>query len=70
MAECCENCRFWVQGSATSCVGECRRRSPLPIMHEQALPESHEVAQNWWTVWPNTAPGEWCGEYEPKRTSL
>lgn len=57
MGQSCSTCRFWRRnysaGGPPSSSGDCRRNAPT------VLGESLRG------LWPVTALGEWCGEYQP-----
>lgn len=59
----CATCRAWVEPRvSTDDLGTCQRRSP------QALPSPLREDVNRlsvWTVWPETAPGEFCCDWLP-----
>jgi hypothetical protein len=52
MKHACENCDFW--DKTQDILGICRRDPPKPN------PEGE------YCLWPITAPGDWCGEFEPR----
>lgn len=54
----CETCRFWnrAYSSGSGRIGECRRRSPKPVLHRDRPAGS---------IWPPTDPQDWCGEHQP-----
>ena len=57
----CSACKFWDDvvrervAKASSDAGLCRRA--LPTLRPDAF-----------AVWPQTRPGDWCGEYKPEST--
>ena len=57
----CERCRFWRRTEGA--VGQCRRRAPVPqaLLGDDADALDHRLA----VLWPPTAEGEWCGEFQP-----
>jgi hypothetical protein len=65
--ECCANCRFWkVVDDDPEEPGQCHRRAPLPLrLVGDANPLFHLSS----TSWPVTTPDDWCGEFEPKKSS-
>lgn len=56
----CRSCRFWRRGpfgDQGPDWGECRRMPPtLPAFGEEKLVHVG--------VWPHTAEGDWCGEWQ------
>lgn len=56
----CSSCRAWVpMQSQHAEVGRCHRRAPL-VIHG---PETAELEAYTDTVWPETAPDEFCCEW-------
>jgi len=51
----CESCKFWVP--LTKALGQCRRHSPVLIEDRQAIPRYR-------ADFPETSPGDWCGDFE------
>ncbi|MBL8793226.1 MAG: hypothetical protein JNM56_04925 [Planctomycetia bacterium] len=55
----CQNCRYWKPDQQLGgVVGECRRRSPLPL----TAPE--DALEAVYGHWPRTADVDFCGEFE------
>jgi hypothetical protein len=69
----CSGCRFWLNwDSENSNLGECHRYPPRMATVHRVGVEGSTTA----TVrpedggWPQTAPDDWCGEYQsPRRQS-
>jgi hypothetical protein len=73
MAESCESCRFWFRTSNTALkpMGMCRRYPPhANIMAMPTAPSAFTrgavptVQIQTVTVWPETEPTRWCGEWK------
>lgn len=56
----CETCRFWSGHPRTGAVADCRRHAPERDL-SAAFP---------YRSWPMTDPRDWCGEYEPRETTV
>lgn len=62
MSECrCDKCEWWKKDTTH---GECRKNAPRIILdgYEPGAPAPL-------TVWPETAPDSWCGEFKAKETT-
>ncbi len=68
----CEQCKFWWyvadygQGERW---GECRRRAPRPILHNQLPSSARENGvgdKDFYAFFPVIESSEWCGEFEQK----
>lgn len=57
MSESCGNCRFFLYAANE---GECHKRAPYPT--------TGAATGSVWrgARWPEVAPGDWCGEWQPK----
>ena len=59
----CEHCRFWAYYQKSYSKGECRRRSPVPVL--MLLNNVVERVPSG-TFWPTTDASQGCGEFEPR----
>lgn len=62
----CDTCRFWhIDEGVQRDVGECRRRSPLPVIQSGESIDAGEFGDAGRAHWPHTMSDDWCGEYQP-----
>jgi hypothetical protein len=61
----CGTCRFW-DADGGSETGECHRHAPSAI----AVPHDSPANVAHGALWPDTYVGDWCGEWQAKRTPL
>jgi hypothetical protein len=75
----CETCRWWESiGEACSDADEtrgwCRRSAPQPVITFLQTAACHAIGPEYvarihrhdsGVTWPETAPDDWCGEYQP-----
>ncbi len=62
----CERCRFWDDQLDT---GQCRRYAPRLVLYQVELPENLDNNGDS-AVWPFTHPYDWCGEFQPKESTV
>lgn len=61
----CEGCKHWHKMPLiTPVTGQCRRNAPV-VIPVPAQVQGHLIMQPQ-SMWPGTAPIDWCGEYDPK----
>jgi len=57
----CKDCRFY--DAVGRGAGLCRKTSPLIDFHDNDVDTRLEA------VWPETYPGDWCGEFQSAKTA-
>lgn len=60
MSDVCAGCHFWKVQPDYPTNGWCHRLPPVPSF--QVAFDGSGAAQ-FETLWPNTAPDDWCGEH-------
>ena len=57
----CSTCKYWQSIQKNIDLGYCRRYAPRPT----AVSPLGETG-NLDSIWPRTAPGDWCGDWLQK----
>lgn len=71
-AECCAKCKFFIGPDAQITAPGmtfCRREPPTAFIIGLTWNETHTqvIGNQQLSTFPNVVPGNWCGEYIPKK---